>query len=68
MSERSQRNQSEATQQTIIFFEALLRTSADGIVISDASQNIILANEVFSTFFGQRRQERMPLTRMAGKC
>jgi len=50
MSERSQRNQSEATQQTIIFFEALLRTSADGIVISDASQNIIFERNGFPLY------------------
>ena len=57
MSERSQRNQSEAAEQTIRFFEALLHASADGIVITDASQNIILANEAFSTFFGQHRKD-----------
>ncbi len=42
-----------ATQQTIKFFENILRASSDGIVITDAAQNIIIANESFSSLFSQ---------------
>ncbi len=47
----------EATQQTVGAFETLLRTSADGIVITDSRQNIVVANEVFAALFSQRQQE-----------
>lgn len=41
----------QATQQTIKFLEALLRASVDGIVITDATQSIILVNEAFCGIF-----------------
>ncbi|MDM8539081.1 PAS domain-containing protein, partial [Desulfobacterales bacterium HSG17] len=42
----------EAAQRTVRFFEALLRASSDGIVITDATQNIIVTNEAFCSLFG----------------
>ena len=54
MSERSRKGELEATQQTVKFFETLLRASSDGIVITDAMQRIVLVNEAFCTFFGMR--------------
>jgi len=47
----SVKSTSEATQQTVKFFETLLRASTDGIVITDASQNIIVANDTFCSIF-----------------
>ncbi|MCP4539018.1 MAG: PAS domain S-box protein, partial [Chloroflexi bacterium] len=54
---RPGKSELEATRQTIKFFETLLRASADGIVISDTAQNIVLVNEAFCAFFGQRWQD-----------
>ncbi|MCP4543068.1 MAG: PAS domain S-box protein, partial [Chloroflexi bacterium] len=53
----SGKSELEATRQTIKFFETLLRASADGIVITDTAQNIVLVNEAFCAFFGQRWQD-----------
>jgi PAS domain S-box-containing protein len=47
----SRRVRLEATQQTVAFFETLLSASADGIVITGGSQNIIIVNEAFCSFF-----------------
>ncbi len=44
----------ETAQQTVKFFEALLRASADGIVITNETQSIILANEAFCSYFNRR--------------
>ncbi len=44
-------------QQTIRFFETLLRASADGIVITDSAKNIIFVNETFCEFFSRKRQD-----------
>jgi diguanylate cyclase (GGDEF)-like protein/PAS domain S-box-containing protein len=41
----------DISQQTIRFFEKLLHASADGILIIDAANNILVANEVFCNFF-----------------
>jgi len=57
VSERSRPDPLEATQQTVRLFETLLRTSADGIVITDSRQNVVVANEAFATFFGRRQRE-----------
>ena len=57
MTERLIRSELQATQQTIKFFETLLHASADGILITDAAQNIIVANEAFSAPFGRRRRD-----------
>ncbi len=56
MSSPARKSEFEATQQTVKFFETLLRASTDGIVITDPSQNIIVANEAFCTFFGQQHR------------
>ena len=54
MNKARKKSELEATQQTIKFFETLLRALADGIVITDVAQNIVLVNEAFCAFFGQR--------------
>ncbi len=54
MNKQTMKNRSEATRQTIKFFETLLRASTDGIVITDATQNIIVVNEAFCSIFGAR--------------
>ncbi|GJQ59727.1 MAG: response regulator [Candidatus Scalindua sp. AMX11] len=50
-------HQPDISLQTIGFFEKLLRASADGIMIADASHNIIVANEAFCEFFQHKRSE-----------
>ena len=45
----------EGARQTIRFFETLLRASTDGIVITDITQNIIIVNEAFCSFFGKAK-------------
>jgi PAS domain S-box-containing protein len=40
----------ETSQQTVKFFEILLKSSKDGIIVTDAFQNIILANDAFCGF------------------
>ncbi|MCP4347839.1 MAG: PAS domain S-box protein [Desulfobacterales bacterium] len=57
MIEENRKSEVEATQQTIKFFESLLKASVDGIVITDSSQNIIVANESFCNIFGRNRRE-----------
>ncbi len=42
---------------TINFYENLLRASTDGILITDATHNIIEANEAFCNFFERQRHE-----------
>ncbi|MEE9584135.1 MAG: PAS domain-containing protein [Candidatus Brocadiales bacterium] len=39
-------------QETIEFLEHILDTSPDGILVTDATQNILLVNESFSSLFG----------------
>ena len=43
----------KSAQQTVRFFETLLRSSVDGILVTDESQNIIVANEIFCSFLGR---------------
>ena len=50
--ERHKKSKFEATRETAKFFEALLAASSDGIVVTDAAQNIVIANDAFCTFFG----------------
>ena len=57
MDEQFKKSRIEITQQTIKFFEKLLRASADGIVITDATHNIIVVNEAFCGFVGLQRHE-----------
>lgn len=42
--------------QTVRFFESLLHSSVDGIVITDSAQNIIFVNDTFCNLFSTRRQ------------
>ena len=42
---------------TVRFFEALLRASADGIVITDPAKNIIFANDIFCEYFSRKNQD-----------
>lgn len=53
MSKKSQEGRLEITQQTIKFLDTMLRAWIDGIVITDAKKNIIVANEGFCAFFGR---------------
>ncbi|MCJ7603863.1 MAG: ATP-binding protein [Desulfobulbaceae bacterium] len=57
MNEASRKDKQEATQQTVKFFENVLRASSDGIVITDSAQNIIVANDYFCSLFGTTIQE-----------
>ncbi len=57
MNNLSRRSELEATQHTVRFFETLLRASTDGVVITDTTQNIIVTNEAFCSFFNQQRQD-----------
>ena len=43
----------ESTKKTVKFFEGLLRSTPNGIVVTDASQNIVLVNGRFSSIFQQ---------------
>jgi len=50
------KNNTQNLQQTVRFFETLLRASADGIVITDPAKNIIFVNDTFCKFFSSNRQ------------
>ena len=43
----------ESTKKTVKFFEGLLRSTPNGIVVTDSSQNIVLVNGRFSSIFQQ---------------
>lgn len=43
----------ESTKRTVKFFEGLLRSTPNGVVVTDASQNIVLVNGRFSSMFRQ---------------
>ncbi|KHE91546.1 MAG: GHKL domain-containing protein [Candidatus Scalindua rubra] len=43
----------ESTKRTVKYFEGLLRSTPNGVVVTDASLNIVLVNERFSSFFRQ---------------
>lgn len=43
----------ESTKRTVKFFEGLLRSTPDGVVVTDTSQNIVILNDKFSSIFGQ---------------
>jgi PAS domain S-box-containing protein len=55
--EQLRKTELEATHQRIKFFETLLHASTDGIVITNPTQNIIVVNEVFCTFFDRHQSE-----------
>ncbi|MFA4958095.1 MAG: PAS domain S-box protein [Candidatus Methanoperedens sp.] len=44
-------------QQTVRFFETLLRASVDGIVITDPANNIIFVNDTFCKIFSSNRHD-----------
>src|SRR5450756_799616 len=44
-------------QQTVRFFETLLRASVDGILITDSAKNIIFVNDTFCKFFSSNRHD-----------
>ncbi len=43
----------ESERRTVNFFEGLLRSTPNGVVVTDASQNIVLVNGRFSSIFRQ---------------
>ncbi|MCP4150143.1 MAG: response regulator [bacterium] len=51
MAKKNQFEQFDATQQTVTFFESILKESIDGILITGTSQNIIIANDAFCSIF-----------------
>jgi PAS domain S-box-containing protein len=53
----TKKDQLESMHQAVKFFETLLQASADGIVITDAAQNIIVVNEAFCSLFGKPLRE-----------
>ncbi len=57
MTERFRKDELETTQQTVKFLETLLRASPDGILVTNAVQNILIANEAFCAFFGRDPRE-----------
>ncbi len=56
MHTQPRKSESEATQQTVRFFETLLRASLDGIVITDPTQNIVVVNDAFCAIFDQHQR------------
>ncbi len=57
MNGQYKKSRGEASQQTIEFFEKVLRASIDGIVITDVSHTIIIVNEAFCNLFDRQRCE-----------
>ncbi len=57
MNEKSNINNYEALQGTVKFFENLIYILTDGVVVTDTTQNIILANEAFCNLFDKNRSE-----------
>ncbi|MEO5358480.1 MAG: PAS domain S-box protein [Nitrospirae bacterium YQR-1] len=51
--------QSYTTAQTVKFFEKLLNSSSDGIVITDPGKNIIFINNTFCSFFNCLRKDML---------
>jgi len=50
---KQEKQQVEPKPETAKFFQCLLSASIDGILVTDETQNIIVANEPFCSFFGQ---------------
>jgi len=57
MSERPNKGELEAAQQTAHYFESVLKASGDGIAIIDSTQTILLVNDGFGEIFGRSPQE-----------
>jgi two-component system sensor histidine kinase/response regulator len=53
MDERFREDHLGDTYQAVEFLDALLEASADGIVIADATRNIVVANRAFCSIFGR---------------
>ncbi len=53
MGNNFKRENFENLQRTIRFLETMLRASADGIIITDSTQSIIMANKAFCNIFGE---------------
>ena len=53
MSEQHTRGEFEAPGQTVRSFETILRASTDGVVITNATQDIVVVNETFCALFGR---------------
>jgi len=47
----------KALQQSLKFFETVFRASADGIVVTNASQMILQANEAFCDYLGKQQSD-----------
>ena len=52
-----QKNETETFQQADRFFKALMHTINDGIVITDTTQKIVMANDAFCSFVGHPARE-----------
>src|SRR3989339_175074 len=50
---KQEKQQVEPKQETVKFFQRLLSVTIDGVLVTDETQNIIVANESFCSFFGQ---------------
>ncbi len=57
MNEQSRRDELTITQRTIRFLESALHASADGIIITDTAQNIVVVNQAFCSIFGKMRRD-----------
>jgi len=57
MDTQFQKNEAETFQQADRFFKPLMHTINDGIVITDTTQKIVVANDVFCSFFGHPARE-----------
>ena len=53
MENLSSNNEQDFSQPTLKFFETLLHASNDGILITDANQNIVVANDAFAAIFNE---------------
>lgn len=53
MEKKQEKQPVEPKPETAKFFQRLLSASIDGILVTDETQNIIVANESFCSFFGQ---------------
>ena len=53
MEKKQEKQPVEPKLETVNFFQRLLSASIDGILVTDETQNIIVANEPFCSFFGQ---------------
>ena len=53
MEKKQEKQQIEPKPETAKFFQRLISASIDGILVTDETQNIIVANESFCSFFGQ---------------